>query len=88
MMVDYESRTEQRKDVLVFIFDFGIVKQHGFGGLKVDNKEIIDFGFFEMGEALKLVGPERSKRIELCYRAHHESDFYFLNNHEPFPDSG
>ena len=87
MMVDYETGSEQTKEVLVFIFDFGIVNQHSFSGLKVDNTEIIDFGFFEMAEALRLVGPERSNRLEICFQARQNAEFYYLNNHKPFPDN-
>ncbi len=87
MMVDYETGGEQTKEVLVFIFDFGIVDKQKFNGLKVDNAEIIEYGFFDKEQAMKLVGPERSKRLEICYQAHGNDEFYYLNNHETFPDN-
>ena len=85
MMVDYEAGGEQTKEVLVFIFDFGTVDQDKFIQLKVDNSEIIDFGFFDMDTAIRLVGPDRSNRLEICYQVHQNSSFYYLNNHKPFP---
>ncbi len=87
MIVDYEAGSEQTKEVLVFIFDFGIVDQHGFSGLKVDNTEIIDFSFFDKEQAVEMVGPDRRKRLEICYQARRNDEFYYLNNHKPFPDN-
>jgi len=87
MMVDYEAGSEQTKEVLVFIFDFCTVDQDKFIQLKVDNSEIIDFGFFDMDTAIQLVGPERSKRLEICCQAHRNDEFYYLNNHKSFPDN-
>lgn len=85
MLVNYESGSDPKKEVIVFIFDFGVVDKQKFIGLQVDNAEIIDYGFFEKKDALKLVGPDRSKRLEICYLAHEKSDFYYCDNDQAFP---
>lgn len=87
MLVNYNSGSSEQKEVIVFIFDFGVVSHEKFDGLVLDNTEIIDHGFFSKEEALKLVGPDRSNRLKLCYNAHNENGFHYLNDEVPFPNS-
>lgn len=86
MMVNYESGNESKKEVIVFIFDFDVIIKTKFEFLKVDNSEIIDYGFFTMNEAMGKVGPDRSKRLELCFKANQQKKFYYLNDEFPLPE--
>ena len=86
IIVNYNSGADEQKEVIVFVFDFGRLKQEEFSGLELDNSEIIDYGFFEKEKAMELVGPDRSKRLEMCYLAHNSSEFYYLNDSLPFPN--
>jgi len=85
IIVNYTPAFADQKEVIVFIFDFGIVNNNVFGNLKLDNEEIIDYGFFKKSEAMELVGPVRSRRLEMCYLAHHKFTFYYMNENEAFP---
>lgn len=86
MIVDYNTGDNHKKEVIVFVFDFGPVAEDKFHKLKIDNEEVIDFGFFTMTDAMGLVGPDRSKRLELCYLAHQNKQFYYQNDNERFPE--
>lgn len=87
MIVDYNSGDNHKKEVIVFVFDFGNIEQIFFEGLTVDNTEIIDYGFFTKEEAIKLVGPARSKRLQLSYKAQKEKSFHYLNDNVAFPET-
>ena len=87
IIVNYNSGTDEQQEVIVFVFDFGVISDNEFNGLTLDNTEIIDSGFFNKEQAMKLVGPERSKRLEMCYLAHQKSAFYYLNDNVPFSEN-
>lgn len=84
MIINYHSGSEQQKEVLVFIFDYGIIQHENFKALTVDHAEIVDYGFFTKQEALNLVGPDKKDQLRMCYRAHETSEFFYLNDNKPF----
>lgn len=86
IIVNYTPASKDQKEVIVFIFDFGVVKEHQFQHLELDNEEIVDFGLFEKSKAMELVGPERSRRLEMCFLASEKNAFFYLDNGEPLPE--
>lgn len=82
IIINYTSAYKDQKEVIVFIFDFGVVTKNLIQSLKLDNEEIVDYGFFEKSKAMELVGPGRSKRLEMCYVAVEKDTFYYLDDDE------
>lgn len=69
LVVDYLNENEQRLEIILFIFLGGTLSVEEIANIKVDEEEILTFGFFTLSEAQSRIAPDLYLRVKAALDA-------------------
>jgi ADP-ribose pyrophosphatase YjhB (NUDIX family) len=78
--VDYISNKEEKGDNLQFIFFGGKLSDYQIKKIKLDGKEIIDYQFMKINDALPLLNEKLRLRLPKCLEALKNNTAIYLEN--------
>lgn len=80
LCVDYKSDIGEKGESLQFIFFGGKLSENEIEKIKLDGKEIVEYRFMEITEALPLLSEKLSKRLPKCLDALENDTAIYLEN--------
>ncbi len=80
LCVDYKSSRSETGESLQFVFFGGKLSERDTRNIKPDGKEIIEYRFVKIDEALPLLSESLQKRLPRCLRAYKENTAIYLEN--------
>ncbi len=85
LCVDYKSARPPVTDSLQVIFDTVPLTQAQITDIRIDNNEIVEYGFYPVDKALTLLGEALSQRVAQAVKAKEaKTVFYLENGQNPF----
>jgi 8-oxo-dGTP pyrophosphatase MutT (NUDIX family) len=82
LSIDYISHNGTKTEALQFTFFGGVLNKKQAEAVKVDNKEIVDFKFLPIPEALQMFHPHMRSRMQKCLDAIETGTALYLENGE------
>lgn len=83
LCLDYVSRQGIITESFQFIFSGGMLTEAQIGAISLPQDELSEFRFIEWTEAVALVSPRMSKRIEYCLQALEKETAIYLEEGQP-----
>jgi 8-oxo-dGTP diphosphatase len=83
LCLDYVSRQGMVTESLQFIFSGGVLTEAQIGAIRLPQDELSEFRFVGWTEAIALVSPRMSKRIEYCLQALEKKTAIYLEEGQP-----
>jgi|WetSurMetagenome_2_1015567.scaffolds.fasta_scaffold44376_3 8-oxo-dGTP diphosphatase len=78
--VDYTFDNSQKGESLQFIFYGGKLSKNEIEKIKIDGKEIVEYRFMKINDALPLLGEKLKKRMLKCLEAFKKNSAAYLEN--------
>lgn len=78
--VDYTSDSDEKTESLQFIFFGGKLSESEIEKIKIDGKEIVEYKFMNIDEALLLLNENLRKRLAKCLVALENDAVFYLEN--------
>lgn len=83
LCVDYTPREgDEKSESLQFIFYGGVLNESAISGIKLDGKELIQYHFVPINEAVNLLGHKLARRLPKCMDAIKTGTAVYLENGE------
>ncbi len=80
LCVDYKQVPSQSDEAILFLFDYGDISAEQIEKIHIDRLEIIDYGFFDVGDACSKVTEPMARRIKNAIQAKQSSTIRYLEN--------
>jgi len=82
LCVDYISNKEDRGENLQFVFYGGKLSADEIKNIKIDGKEIVEYRFMKIDEALPLLNEKSKKRLPKCLEVLKKNNAIYLDKGE------